>query len=74
MVDIDLDGILHDIATKPVVPLWPHIGKLLLLSKTSTYEAAANGEIEGLFKVGRLYRCSTGPYRARFPIGEQKAA
>ena len=38
-----------------VVPLWPHAGKALGLSRGSTYAAAGRGEIPTI-KIGRLLR------------------
>jgi excisionase family DNA binding protein len=52
---MELPEIIDEILTSLVVPLWPHAGKALGLSRGSTYAAAERGEIPTI-KIGRLLR------------------
>lgn len=65
---MDVKDALDEIQTKAVVPLWPHLGLALNLSRGSVYQAAANGEIETI-KVGHVYRAITAPLRKKLGIG-----
>jgi hypothetical protein len=49
---MELSEILEDIRNKPVVPLWPHAGKALGVSRGAIYAAAARNEIE-VIRIGR---------------------
>lgn len=46
-------------ADHTTVPLWPHAGRAIGLSRDKTYSAANKGEIEGLIEVGRTRRVTT---------------
>jgi hypothetical protein len=50
---MEIKEILEEIRTRPTVPLWPHVGKALGISRGSTYAAARDGTID-VMKVGRL--------------------
>jgi hypothetical protein len=58
---------LEDIRTRPTVPLWPHAGWALNLSKPGTYAAARRGEIETL-EMGRRKPAITAPLRKKLQI------
>jgi excisionase family DNA binding protein len=55
---MELPEIINEIRSNLVVPLWPHAGKALGLSRGSTYAAAARNEIPTV-KFGRLLRVPT---------------
>jgi hypothetical protein len=61
---MELKEILDEIRTKPTVPVWPHAGKALGISRGSTYNGAKCGEIE-VIKIGRRLRAVTAPLRRR---------
>jgi hypothetical protein len=46
---------LKEIKDRATIPLWPDAGRLLELSKNSTYKAARAGEIPGVLRFGRKY-------------------
>jgi hypothetical protein len=46
---------LEEIRGRATIPLWPDAGRLLDLSKNSTYKAARAGEIPGVLRFGRRY-------------------
>ncbi len=64
---MDLNKILEDIKTKPTVPVWPHAGKALGLTKGSTYAAVHRNEIEVL-KFGRLIKAVSAPLRKQLGL------
>jgi predicted DNA-binding transcriptional regulator AlpA len=45
-----------------VLRLWPDVGVALGLSRNSTYEAAARGEIPFLVRIGRRLMVKRGPF------------
>lgn len=53
-----LPEILEDIRSRPTVPVWPHAGMALNLSRTSSYAAAKRKEIETI-QIGRSIRVPT---------------
>jgi len=55
---MELPEIINEIRSNLVVPLWPHAGRALGLSRGSTYAAAERGEIPTI-KIGRLIRVPT---------------
>lgn len=61
---MDLNEILEEIKTKPTVPVWPHAGKALGLTKGGTYAAVHRDEIEVL-RFGRLFKAISAPLRKR---------
>ncbi len=64
---MDLKDILKEIRTKPVVPLWPHVGKALDICRGATYAAAARNEIE-VIRIGRSIKAITAPLRKRLGL------
>ena len=62
-----LDEILHDIRSKPTVPVWPHAGRAYGLRRNASYDAARRGEIETI-RMGRSVRAITAPMRKRLSI------
>jgi hypothetical protein len=52
---MELIELIDEIRTRLVVPLWPHAGKALGLSRGSTYAAAERGDIPTI-RIGRLLR------------------
>jgi len=70
---MELKEILEEIRTKPTVPLWPHVGKALGISRGSTYNAAERGEIE-LIEIGRRKLAITAPLRRKLGLAGAEAA
>ena len=66
-MDIELEEALREIRTRPTVPLWPHVGLALRMSRGSVYEAARRGEIDTV-RYGRLIRAVTAPLRKRLGL------
>jgi hypothetical protein len=64
---MDLQKILEEIRTKPVVPVWPHAGMALGLRRGSTYAAAARNEID-VIRFGRSIKAVTAPLRKRLGL------
>lgn len=50
-----------------VLPLWPHTGKILRLSRGATYAAADREEIKTI-QIGRLKRVPTAWLRAKLGL------
>jgi len=65
---MELKEILEDITTKPVVPLWPHAGMVLDLSRNGAYQAVSRGEID-VIRIGRSIKVITASLRKRLAIG-----
>jgi hypothetical protein len=61
---MELKEILEDIKTKPTVPVWPHAGMALGLTKGGTYAAVHRNEIDVL-RFGRLFKAVSAPLRNR---------
>jgi hypothetical protein len=61
------EEILHDIMTRPAVPLTPHASWATGLSRTATYSAAARNEIATV-RFGRAKRALTAPLRKKLQI------
>lgn len=64
---MELKEVLEDIRTKAVVPLWPHVGLVLDMSRNSTYAAAHRNEIE-VIRIGRSIKAVTAPLRKRLGL------
>jgi hypothetical protein len=62
-----LEDAVQEIRTRPAVPLWPHVGLALNLSRGSVYTAAANGEIE-VIRIGRSIRAVSAPLRKQLGL------
>lgn len=61
------EQMLKDIKSRPTVPLWPHAGWALKLSRTGVYAAARRGDIV-TDKTSRRRPALTGPLRKRLAI------
>jgi hypothetical protein len=66
---VTLEEVLNDIRRKPVVPLWPHVGLALDISRTAVYALARRGEIDTI-DVGRLKKAKTAPLRRKLEIDD----
>jgi hypothetical protein len=64
---MEIEQILEEIHRKPVVPLWPHAGKALGLSRGAIYAAASRNEID-VIRIGRSIKVITAPLRKRLGI------
>jgi hypothetical protein len=64
---MELQKILQEICTRPTVPLWPHAGKALGISRGSTYSAAERGEIDVL-EIGRRKLAITASLRRKLGL------
>jgi len=64
---MELKDALEEIRTRPVVPLWPHVGLVLDLSRGSVYASAARNEID-VIRVGRSIKAITAPLRKRLGL------
>jgi hypothetical protein len=64
---MEMDQILDAIRRNPVVPLWPHAGKVLGVSRGAIYAAASRNEIE-VIRIGRSIKVITAPLRKRLGI------
>jgi hypothetical protein len=64
---MEMEKILQDIRTLPVVPIWPHAGKALGLGRASAYGAARRNEID-VVRCGRLVKAVSASLRARLKI------
>jgi len=64
---MELQEILDDIRTKPTVPLWPHVGKALGVSRGTIYAALHRDEIQ-VIRVGRQYKAITASLRKRLGL------
>ncbi len=65
-----LEEVLQDIRTKTVVPVWPHLGMVLNVSRTGVYDAIARNEFPEVFRVGRMLKVASAPLRKRLGIEE----
>jgi len=64
---MELSEVLEDIRNKPVVPLWPHAGKALGVSRGAIYAAAARNEIE-VIRIGRSIKAVSAALRKQLRI------
>lgn len=64
---ITLERAIEDLRRLPVVPLWPHVGVLLSVSRNAAYDAAKRGDLEVL-AVGKLRKAVSAPLRKRLGI------
>ncbi len=58
---------IEEIRTKPVVPLWPHLGLVLRMSRGSVYAAARNNEID-VIRYGHSIKAVTAPLRRKLGL------
>jgi hypothetical protein len=66
---MELKDALDAIRTKPVVPLWPHVGLLLDLSRGAVYASVRRDEID-VIRVGRSIKAVTAPLRKRLGLDD----
>lgn len=66
---MDLQTILEEIRTKPVVPVWPHAGMALGLRRGSAYAAAKRNEID-VIRFGRSIKAVSASLRKRLWLEE----
>ena len=64
---MELKDALEAIRTKPVVPLWPHIGLVLDRSRGAVYASVKRDEID-VIRIGRSIKALTAPLRQRLGI------
>jgi hypothetical protein len=64
---ITVDEALVEVATKPVVDLWPTVAVLLNLGRDGVYDAANRGEIE-LLELGRRKKAISAALRKKLSI------
>lgn len=55
--------VLPDPELAPTIPLWPDAGRALRLGRSSTYDAAARGQIPGAVQIGGQWRVATATFR-----------
>ena len=51
----------------PTVPVWPHLGLLLNVSRNAAYDVARRGDIE-VFRAGRHVKVLSAPLRRKLGI------
>jgi hypothetical protein len=64
---LSLQTALADLESQPTIPVWPHCGVLLNLSRGATYQAARSGQLP-VIKIGRLRKVLTGPLRRQLGL------
>ena len=62
-----LEAVLDDLKRMPTVPIWPHVGLLLNVSRNGAYDAARRGDIE-VFRAGRHLKVLSAPLRRKLGI------
>lgn len=73
MPKVTPDEIERAIRTDLTVPLWPHVGCVLKMSKNTVYEGARSGEIPSI-RVGRNVRVPTAALRKMLGVEPVTAA
>jgi hypothetical protein len=69
---MDVKQALEEIKTRPLVPLWPHLGLVLDMSRGSVYEAVRKGQIDVL-RYGKnncRMKALTAPLRRKLELGD----
>ncbi len=67
-------GEANSLRDRLTIPLWPDTGRILGLSKNSTYLAASRNEIPGLLRFGSRYVVATAPLRKALGLDLEDAA
>ena len=67
-----MDEIRKLLDNNAVLPLWPHTGRILSLSRNGTYAAAARGDIKTV-QLGRLKRVPSAWLKAKLGLDEPTA-
>ena len=62
-----LPEILEEIKSQPTVPVWPHAGKALGLTRSQAYRAAARKEIDTM-RFGRVIKVKSVALRKQLGI------
>jgi hypothetical protein len=57
--------------TKRTIDLWPTAGKMLGLGKNLCYQAAARGEIPGVFQIGHKWLVAREPFERFLAEGKK---
>ncbi len=65
--------VLPETTERPTLPVWPDTGRILGLSKQSTYEAVARGEIP-VIRIGRRLLVPTAALRRLLGVDLPPAA
>ena len=71
---MELKDALKEIRTKPTVPLWPHVGLALNLSRGSVYAAARRNEIDVIKKSAAPFGPSLHRFAGNWDLTPLKAA
>jgi hypothetical protein len=64
---MELKDALEEIRTRPVVPLWPHVGLVLDLSRGAVYASVKRQEID-VIRMGKSIKAITAPLRKRLGL------
>ena len=62
-----LEAVLEDLRRMPTVPIWPHLGLLLNVSRNGAYDTARRGDVE-VFRAGRRLKVLSAPLRRKLGI------
>ena len=64
---MELQDALEDIRTKPVVPVWPHMGLVFGCSRGQSYAMVSRNEIE-VVRIGHSIKVITAPLRKQLGL------
>ena len=64
---LKLEDALHDIQTKPVVPVWPHMGLVFGCSRGQSYAMVSRNEVE-FIRIGKSIKVVTAPLRKKLGL------
>jgi hypothetical protein len=65
----NLDEVINDIKTLPTVPIWPHLGLVLGLSRGGCYDLVRSGKVETI-DVGKAQKKVVSAWlRAKLQLG-----
>ena len=64
---LDLKGALEEIRTKPVVPVWPHLGLVFGCSRGQSYALVNRNEVQSI-RLGKSIRVVTAPLRKQLGL------
>ena len=68
---MEMKEILRDIKKNPTVPVWPHAGRALGVSRSVAYQLAKDDSDKGkidVIRFGRTIRAISAPLRKRLGI------
>ena len=66
-MNLKLEDALNDIQTKPVVPVWPHMGLVFGCSRGQSYAMVARNEV-AVLRIGHSIKVITAPLRKQLGI------